>query len=196
MKKLVLINIVLLLMYLLLPEITASTYKLMNTYNKTMYQVSEKYVYLQNKNISFDMNLLTKSNLSAYEYEQMFKNTNMEGLGNAFEQAESITGVNGIYLASLGCLESNFGRSNFAKTRNNLFGYQSYDSNLDATKRFNTKEEGVLFVAQKIKNNYLTDNGAYYSGYTISSVSKRYATDKQHANKIYAIMLKLINKLN
>jgi beta-N-acetylglucosaminidase len=198
LKRLVIIIVVLILCLNIIPDITIITVE--NGFNGAINLISssdakEYVVELRNINISYDMNLLIKSNLTENEYEKMFVNTSMSGLGKAFADAESETGVNGIYLASLGCLESSFGRSNFAQTRNNLFGYQSYDSNLDATKVFNSQEEGIVFVAQKIKKNYLTQSGAYHSGYTIASISKRYASDKEHANKIYSIMKKLINKL-
>jgi beta-N-acetylglucosaminidase len=124
----------------------------------------------------------------------MFKGTAMSGLGKAFVEAEEKTGVNGIYLASLGCLESAFGTSGFAKERNNLFGYQAYDYNLNATKYFETKEAGVLFVAERIKANYLTVGGAYYNGITMGSISKLYATDPNHSYKIFKIMQNLVKK--
>jgi len=187
MKKLFLINIILIGIFFIIPTVgvTQLQYKLCEYQGIIKNSISPQTEYipdLRNTDISFDMNLLTKSNLTSSEYEKMFANTSMSGLGKAFEQAEQETGVNGIYLAGLGCLESSWGRSGFAQTRNNLFGYQSYDTNLDATKRFDTKEQGVVFVASKIKSNYLTQSGAYHSGYTIQSVSNRYATDKRTCN--------------
>lgn len=181
MKRLIIIILVLVLSLKVLPTINVINIEqgfngATNLVNKSAKEYS---VELRNINISYDMNLLTLSNLTENEYEQMFKGTNMAGLGKAFVMAESETGVNGIYLASLGCLESSFGRSNFAQKRNNLFGYCSFDSNLDATKVFNSQDEGIIFVAQKLKKNYLTSGGAYHSGYTIASISKRYASDKR-----------------
>lgn len=146
-------------------------------------------------NIDFEMNLLTPSNLSENELEEAFVNTDMVGLSQNFITAENETGINAIYLSGLACHESAWGTSNFAKTRNNIFGWQSYDSNLNATKYFESKEQSIIYVANKLKANYLSENGCYFSGYTISSISKRYATDKQHATKVFNIMKKIIEKI-
>lgn len=144
---------------------------------------------------TYDMNLLTPSNITAEQLEQGFTGTKMAGLGQHFIQAEQETGINALYLAGLACHESGWNTSNFAKTRNNLFGWQSYDSNLNATKRFNTKGTCISFVASKLKKLYLTENGMFHSGYTIESISKRYASDKQHSQKVYKTIQKLISKM-
>lgn len=144
---------------------------------------------------TYDMNLLTPSNITAEQLEQGFAGTKMAGLGQHFIQAEQETGINALYLAGLACHESGWNTSNFAKTRNNLFGWQSYDSNLNATKRFNTKGTCISFVAGKIKKLYLTESGMFHSGYTIESISKRYASDKQHGQKVYKNIQKLIDKM-
>ena len=87
------------------------------------------------------------------------------------------------------------GTSSFARNRNNLVGWQAYDSNPGKAKYFNSKEECILFVAQKLKANYLTESGTYFEGYSAKDVDKHYCTDKQHANKIVNIVNKLIEKI-
>lgn len=83
------------------------------------------------------------------------------------------------------------GTSSFARNRNNLVGWQAYDSNPNKAKYFNSKEECILYVAEKLKNNYLTEGGTYFEGFTAKDVDKHYCTDKEHANKI----VKIVNKL-
>ena len=149
----------------------------------------------RNLKISYDMDLRTKSNLTESDLEEAFKNTGMADLGKYFVQAEKEYGVNALYLAALGAHESAWGTSDFAKERNNLFGWQSYDSNLNATKYFETKGDGVLVVANSLSKNYLTEGGCYFNGYTMKDVSKKYASDKEHSTKIYGVMKTIVSRI-
>lgn len=200
MKKLVIINLILILIYCILPN---ETQKVINeTVTNTIEQVQEEVktevqeeTKTSNLNISFEMNLLTKSNITIEELQKAFANTNMQGLEQYFIQAEEETGINAIYIAGLACHESGWNTSEFAKKRNNLFGWQAYDSNLNATKKFDSKEQCILFVAKQIKKTYLSENGCYFNGYTISDISKRYASDKKHNEKVYKNMEKIVDKI-
>ena len=110
--------------------------------------------------------------------------------------AEQKFGVNGLYLMGLACLESSYGNSNFAKNRNNIFGWNAVDSNPGKASYFTSKTECVMFVAEKLSNNYLSEDGCYFEGYTAKDIDKHYCTDKQHANKIIKIIEKLKKKLD
>ena len=204
MKKLVIINLILILIYCILPnEIQKNINETVeNTVNEiqqeivqTEEQPTEEQKQVSNLNISFDMNLLTKSNITIEELQKGFANTNMQGLEQYFINAENETGINAIYLAGLATHESGWNTSDFARERNNLFGWQSYDSNLNATKRFASKEESIMTVARALKKMYLSENGCYFNGYKISDISKRYASDKQHDQKVFRNMQKIVDKI-
>lgn len=203
LKKLIKIFIVLVVIYSVIPmkEMQIQTAKVVEEIQEIIPEIAEeitqeeKEIIQENLEISFEMNLLTPSNVSVETLEKMFANTKMAGLGQYFVNAEKETGINALYLAGLACHESGWNTSDFAKTRNNLFGWQAYDSNLNATKKFASKEECIMFVADKIKVLYLEENGMFHSGYTISSISKRYASDKQHAEKVFKNMEKMLDKL-
>ena len=204
MKKLVVINLILILIYCILPneiqkninETVENTVKeIQQEVVQTEEQPTEEQKQVSNLNISFDMNLLTKSNITIEELQKGFANTNMQGLEQYFINAENETGINAIYLAGLATHESGWNTSDFAKERNNLFGWQSYDSNLNATKRFASKEESIMTVARALKKMYLSENGCYFNGYTISGISKRYASDKQHNQKVFRNMQKIVDKI-
>lgn len=204
MKKLVVINLILILIYCILPneiqkninETVENTVKeIQQEIVQTEEQPTEEQKQVSNLNISFDMNLLTKSNITIEELQKGFANTNMQGLEQYFINAENETGINAIYLAGLATHESDWNTSDFAKERNNLFGWQSYDSNLNATKRFASKEESIMTVARALKKMYLSENGCYFNGYTISGISKRYASDKQHDQKVFRNMQKIVDKI-
>ena len=204
MKKLVVINLILILIYCILPneiqkninETVENTVKeIQQEIVQTEEQPTEEQKQVSNLNISFDMNLLTKSNITIEELQKGFANTNMQGLEQYFINAENETGINAIYLAGLATHESGWNTSDFARERNNLFGWQSYDSNLNATKRFVSKEESIMTVARALKKMYLSENGCYFNGYKISDISKRYASDKQHDQKVFRNMQKIVDKI-
>jgi beta-N-acetylglucosaminidase len=125
----------------------------------------------------------------------MLSNTALNGLGNALVQAEKESGVNGLYLLGLACLESGYGTSNFAKNRNNLVGWNAVDSNPEKATYFKSKGECILFVAERLKKNYLTENGCYFNGYSAKAIDIKYCTDKKHADKIVNIVDKLKVKI-
>lgn len=204
MKKLVVINLILILIYCILPNEIQKNIN--ETVENTVKEIQQEVVQIEeqpteeqkqvsNLNISFDMNLLTKSNITIEELQKGFANTNMQGLEQYFINAENETGINAIYLAGLATHESDWNTSDFARKRNNLFGWQSYDSNLNATKRFASKEESIMTVARALKKMYLSENGCYFNGYTISGISKRYASDKQHNQKVFRNMQKIVDKI-
>lgn len=204
MKKLVVINLILILIYCILPNeiqkninetVENTVEEIQQEIIQTEEQPTEEQKQVSNLNISFDMNLLTKSNITIEELQKGFANTNMQGLEQYFINAENETGINAIYLAGLATHESGWNTSDFARERNNLFGWQSYDSNLNATKRFTSKEESIMTVARALKKMYLSENGCYFNGYTISGISKRYASDKQHNQKVFRNMQKIVDKI-
>lgn len=87
--------------------------------------------------LTVDSDLTVPSNITAEEAEKMLeKYPKLHGLGEAFVKAEKKKGVNALYMLGLACLESNYGRSNFAVERNNLYGWCAYDSNPRKSKLF------------------------------------------------------------
>lgn len=145
--------------------------------------------------MTIDSDLRVISNLTTDEFNKMLSNTALNGLGGALVQAEKEHGVNGLYMMGLACLESGYGTSSFARNRNNLVGWGAYDSNPNKAKYFNSKDECILYVAEKLKSNYLTEGGAYFEGYSPKAIDVHYCTDKEHANKIINIVDKLKEEL-
>lgn len=152
--------------------------------------------YSERLTFNYEMNLLTPSYIKEETLAKAFQNTKMQGLEKYFIQAEKETGINALYLAGLAVHESGWNTSKFAEKRNNLFGWQAYDNDLDKTKYFNSKGECILFVASKIKKLYLTENGMFHSGYTMESISSRYASDKEHSKKVFKNIEKILDKIN
>lgn len=82
-------------------------------------------------------------------------------LAEEFLSAEEKYGVNAVFLAAVAALESGWGEYCFR--RNNIFGWSG--------KSFSSKEECIDFVARKIAENYLSPDGKYYRGKSVSAVN-------------------------
>ena len=210
MKKIVRLLIINIILALLLPLIPQGKIELTYTINneikkvtlvnitteETQEEINEIVEKLEkNYNLSLATDLRTKSNLNAIDYDTMLDGTNLYGIGKALEQAEKKYSVNGLYLMGLCILESGWGTSDFAVKRNNLVGWNAIDANPQLASTFESKGQCILYVAEKLQQNYLTEGGVYFEGYTAKDIDVHYCTDKQHANKIVNIVNNLIEKI-
>jgi beta-N-acetylglucosaminidase len=131
----------------------------------------------------------SQSTVTAYELNQAFEGTGLEGLGEAFVSAELNTGVNAVFLAGLAANESSWGHSYLANAKNNLFGFQAYDNDPTRSARsFSSKAECIAYVAQFLSEHYCDESGSYYRGGTIAAINTVYATDGNWKNNVYSIM--------
>lgn len=138
---------------------------------------------------AYNFKVKSPSNVTAYELDKFLSGTRLAGLGHAFVQAELNTGVNAMFLTSLATIESGWGNSYIARTKNNLFGFNAVDSSpTESASTFSSKEECIAKVAKFIANNYCDPHGRYYKGGTIAQVGSLYASDKSWATKIHEQM--------
>ena len=107
-------------------------------------------------------------------------------LAEEFIAAEEKYGVNALFLAAVAALESGWGRYCFRP--NNIFGWSGKD--------FESREECVDFVASKIAEHYLSEEGKYYGGKTVSGVNKFYNGNKFWEEKIAGIMAMISRKID
>lgn len=201
MKKIIIINLILLLLIFIGPRQEQNT-KIINDIKNVIIEntveiIPEETVIepIINLDITTESDLRTPSNLKAEDYDKMLEGTNLYGIGTALEQAEKEHSVNGLYLMGLACLESGYGTSNYAVNRNNLVGWNAVNSNPNKASYFDSKEECILYVAEKLKTNYLSENGCYFNGYSARAIDVKYCSDKEHADKIVQIVNKLKNKI-
>ncbi|WP_179295600.1 S-layer homology domain-containing protein [Bacillus sp. FJAT-45350] len=119
--------------------------------------------------------LRTKSNYTAEELDSYINyvissNPNitdspLKDLGYAFKKAEDTYQINALYLFAKAIHESNFGTSQIAQEKKNLFGYQAYDRDpLNNAKPFESFEDSIIFVAESMNSRYLTPPADTYSG--------------------------------
>lgn len=135
--------------------------------------------------------LLTPSNLTPDELESGLL-YNLKDYSECFIQAEEETGVNAIFLSAVAALESGWARSNISNEKNNLFGWTSYSKGY-AT--FNSKEECIIHVAKKIKELYLSEDGAYFNGYEVSDVNVYYNGSQFWEDNVTLIMSQIQSRI-
>lgn len=143
------------------------------------------------------MPLRTKSSIPASVYNGYLQkkgygsNSVLYNTGEAFIQAQNDYGVNALMVFAQACLESAYGTSNYARTRNNLFGLGAYDSNPDNAYSFSSVYECLkLQMGYYLRNYFYADSslffGAHY-GNKGSGVSVKYASDPYYGLKISSI---------
>ena len=163
--------------------------------------------------LTFEIELNNVSGLTSEDFERILTghvsdaNNVFENNSQVFYETEQKYNVNGVFLAALAIHESGWGMSNIAQDKNNLFGYGSYDdSPYDSSFVFETYSEGIDLLGKVLSKNYLNiagtkiyggeyATGKYHNGATLSGVNVRYSTDEGWANKVYAIMEMLYEKL-
>lgn len=164
-------------------------------------------------NLNPEMDLTEPSGLTLSDYKTMLtgisqdKNGIFEQNAENFYIVEQKYKINGVFLASIGILESAWGTSRIANDKINLFGYMAYDNDpYNSAKTFESYEEAINTVGEALATNYLyvrgteindgiTARGTYFNGTTAKSVNIRYATDESWADKVYGYMQYLYNRL-
>ena len=147
--------------------------------------VSEEFSSKKGGAVLFSEDVTVPSSVSADFINKRLEGTNMAGLGEAFKKAEKAYGVNAIFLTGLAIHESDYGRSQIAQTKHNLFGFMAYDSSpFSSAGYFDTYEAGIDHVARYLSQHYLTPNGQFYNGKSMAAINVKYASDKTWAGKI------------
>jgi len=137
-----------------------------------------EYVIFTEKNIKTE-DMRKKSNLDEKKLsEYMKKFPNLAGIEETLIAVQDDYDVNAILILAIVRLESGNGKSQIAKTKNNLGGIvaSSKSKSVWVYKSFDTKSDCVIYMAKLLSENYLTEGGKYYNGYTLSDIAKRYST--------------------
>lgn len=129
------------------------------------------------------MSLTTPSGFTAAAFERAFADLpGMKGLEGILIEMEEEWGINAVILAGIIALESGWGNSYIAQTKNNLAGLGA--STGPAAFHFDTREDSVRFLAELLAVKYSPD-GKYFGGsFTLTGVNVRYAEDTQWAAKV------------
>ena len=144
--------------------------------------------------------LTEATNYSDEDLDKVFSllnidNSLLENKGATFKEAEEHYHINALYLLAHSALESEWGRSNIAKDKNNFFGITAYDTTpYLSAKTFDDVDKGILGATKWIKENYI-DRGRTFLGNKASGMNVEYASDPYWGEKIASVMMKINEKL-
>ncbi|MEG2488426.1 N-acetylglucosaminidase [Anaerorhabdus sp.] len=140
----------------------------------------------------------TKSNISASVFDNFLvsvkgsgTNSKMKGQGQTFINAQNTYGMNALLVYSLACLESAYGTSTFALERNNLFGWNAFDSDPGSASYFSSVEAAINEHMGINLRGYTDINDFRFFGSHVgnkgSGFNVKYAADPYWGYKIAAI---------
>lgn len=114
-------------------------------------------------------NLLTKTGLSAGQLqaaEAAMKPNNgyHADFWQALVDAENAYDLNALFILAHADVESAHGTSNYAETRNNLFGFNAVDSNPDLASSYASQAVSVHDYADFLSTHYLKEGEEYWGG--------------------------------
>ena len=144
--------------------------------------------------------LTEATNYSAGDLDKVFillniNNSLLKNKGATFKEAEEYYHINALYLLAHSALESDWGRSNIAKDKNNFFGITAYDTTpYLSAKTFDDVDKGILGATKWIKENYI-DRGRTFLGNKASGMNVEYASDPYWGEKIASIMMNINSRL-
>ena len=144
--------------------------------------------------------LTEATNYSDEDLDKVFSllnidNSLLENKGATFKEAEEHYHINALYLLAHSALESDWGRSNIAKDKNNFFGITAYDTTpYLSAKTFDDVDKGILGATKWIKENYI-DRDRTFLGNKASGMNVEYASDPYWGEKIASVMMKINEKL-
>ncbi len=134
--------------------------------------------------------VLSTSGYAAWMIDEVLgATTSLPRLGSAFLAAERRQGINARTFVAHAMLESGWGTSAIARVKHNLFGYGAYDRNpWRYATRFRSYRQGILAVAKKVREGYLSPDGRYWYRFTtLRAMNRYYASDVRWADKIAVI---------
>lgn len=116
--------------------------------------------------VSEEMQLNKTSGLTKEDFVKVLsgneedRNKIFEQNAEVFFEIEQKYNINGLFIAAIGIHESNWGTSNIAIQKKNLFGYGSYDSSAySSSYTFESYEYGIDMVAKVMAKYYLNEAG-------------------------------------
>ncbi|CAM4187809.1 glucosaminidase [Bacillus manliponensis] len=140
------------------------------------------------------MSLRTKTEYTAEELDRYVQwrtpDSPLIGLGKTFKEMESKYNVNALFLYAAAIHESDSGRSELAREKNNLFGLNATDANPNEdAKKYDSKKACIEDMAKVYMNEmylnpaYHLYNGAYLGNKTFG-LNVKYASDPYWGQKV------------
>ncbi|WP_050616536.1 S-layer homology domain-containing protein [Bacillus testis] len=130
------------------------------------------------------------------QYKDATKKSKLLHLGQALKDAESTYKINALTVLSQAILESKYGMSAVAQSKNNIFGMSVIDGKTGSGTVFPDVKESIKELATGYLNkNYLPGDAGYANGAQpgnkVNGVNVRYASDQYWGQKIGGIEYRL-----
>ena len=148
-----------------------------------------EYVVFTEKNIN-TTDMRKKSKLDEKTLAEYMKNfPALSGIEEALIETQDDYGVNAILILAIVRLESGNGKSSIAKSKNNLGGLVGWDNSVRVYKSFDSKSDCVEYMAELLSENYLSEDGKYFSGYTLGDIAQRYSSSPDKWTELIGDMM-------
>lgn len=138
-------------------------------------------------------NLLEPSNITREQMYNLLEGTALQSLSNGYVYMEEVYGINSLFLVSISAEESGWGTSSLAINNNNIGGIKSSDGGFAY---FSDWFDCLNYKADLLYNEYLSEDGLYFNGYSIWNVNMLYCEQEQWADNLNTIADELLNKVN
>lgn len=136
------------------------------------------------------MTVLNGVNNSSERYQNAVTRSKLIGQGKFILEMQEKYNVNGLYILAAAMHESQYGMSEIAHEKNNLFGIEVYDNGLKDGKVYNTPEESIEdFAKYRMDSDYAdTLRGSHYNGAApgnkTTGITVSYASDPAWGSKV------------
>ena len=117
------------------------------------------------------------------------------GIEGALIEAQDRYNVNLIMMLAIIRLESGNGRSAIARNQNNLGGIRAPAGSVTAWRSFDSQRDSVMFIGRLLGQQYLTEGGRFFNGYTLPDINRLYAESSCWAGKVRDIMYEIQRRL-
>jgi len=144
--------------------------------------------------LASQVTVLFPSSLTYVQQKALEAGTGLAGVD--FIYVERQTGIDAVTLMAIAAHESAWGSNSWSKRYNNVMSWGISDSDPDRA-YYESKTLNVLAAAKGLKRLYLSEDATYYGGdLTLYGVNKYYASDKNWAAGVIAIVKQIEGKLS
>ena len=157
-------------------------------------QFEKKYISIDEMTISKDMDLSKRCGISKEDFKILMANLKTDTSGFFKENSDIIYDlcekyeINEIFFCGLIVAESGWDIASNHRNTNNYISMMSKGRLI----HYSSTNEGLEAAAKLLHNNYLSSDGAYYHGATLSGVQKCFCPESTWAKLVYNCMEQIV----
>jgi len=137
---------------------------------------------------------ITTDELNAWIKAKAPANSPFIGKGDSFILASKDTGLDPKYIVAHAALESGWGTSSLAKSKNNFYGIGAFNSSPNSAYNFDTVRDGIVSGAKWIYDNYISEGQNTLEkmiyGHKAYCVTNAGVPDSEWITKVGSIMVR------